>query len=93
MNAVMLKPTIRYMLVATAVISICLTIIELPSPPAIVIHVNSNKLPKYPPFQLWHLITSWRVRTLAYTCGIGMFMHMLTGPGDCVRILRWGGAR
>jgi len=71
------KPTVRYLLIATGVLAVCLAIHQVPFPPATVIDANDPN-PKFPPFRWHYVLSSWQIQFLNFVIGIATLMHVLT---------------
>ncbi|WP_146410044.1 hypothetical protein [Allorhodopirellula heiligendammensis] len=73
----MRKPTIRYVLIATAVMAACLAVHQIPFPRAVVIEIG-EPVPDPPPFRPHHILSWWLIRAGTYVVGISTLMHVLT---------------
>lgn len=72
----MRKPTIRYVLVATAVMAACLAVHQIPAPPPLIIEVG-EPTPEPPPLRLHHILLWWPIRAGTFVVGISTLMHVL----------------
>jgi len=95
----MSKPSIRYLLIATAVMAFCLAVHSSPHPPPTVIYsphaprtiigpiVDIEREPA--PFRFQYVLASWPIRALTFVVGISTLMHVLTSVIGLVGFRRW----
>jgi hypothetical protein len=91
------KPSIRYFLIATTVMAICLAVHYSPHPPPTIVYsphaprtiigpiVNAERTP----FRFQYVLASWPIRALTFVVGISTLMHVLTSVVGLVGFRRW----
>lgn len=78
-------PTIRYVLVATSVIAVCLVVHQVPYSTETIVDV-SYPIPKPIPFRIAAFLHWWPIEIGSFYVGIAMLMHVLT---SLVRLSGW----
>ena len=99
MKLQMSKPSIRDLLIATAVVAFCLAVHCYPHPAPTVIYspyaprtiigpiVEIEHEPT--PFRFQYVLASWPIRALTFVVGISTLMHVLTSVVGLAGFRRW----
>ena len=73
----MRKPTLRYLLIATGVLAVCLAVHQVPFPPATVSSAYDPD-PEGAPFRWYYVLSWWPIQALNFVIGVAILMHVLT---------------